>query len=90
MTALREMSRVLIPDGRVLISVWEGPTPYTTAMWDAVERHVGTDAAITLRKSRPREDPDALRQLMIQVGFRDVQIRGRTRTARLPAVADFV
>jgi SAM-dependent methyltransferase len=53
--ALREMIRVLVPNGRVLASVWEGPTPYATAMWNAVERHVGADAAATLRKSRAGE-----------------------------------
>ena len=70
--------------------MWEGPTPYTTAMWNAVERHVGTEAAATLRQSRAVEDPEALRQLMLQTGFQDAQIRPRTRTTRLPAVAEFV
>jgi SAM-dependent methyltransferase len=88
--ALREMSRVLSPGGRALVSVWEGPTPYTTAMFHAVDRHVGTEAAATLRRGRATEDPKALRELMIQAGFRDVHILNRTRTARLPAVADFV
>jgi ubiquinone/menaquinone biosynthesis C-methylase UbiE len=88
--AVREMCRVLIPGGRALVSIWEGPTPYTTAMWNAVERHVGPDAAATLRKSRTTEDPEALRLLMMQAGFRDARIRARTRTARLPDVADFV
>lgn len=88
--ALREMSRVLVPGGRALASVWEGPTPYTTAMWNAVERHVGPDAAASLRKGRLTEDPEALRQLMMQAGFRDAKIRKRTRTARLSDVADFV
>jgi hypothetical protein len=59
-------------------------------MWNAVERHIGTDIATTLRKSRSIEDPEALRRLMIQVGLRGVEIHHRTRTARLPAVADFV
>src|SRR5262245_40302612 len=54
---LREMSRVVRPGGRVLVSVWEGATPSTTAMWNAVERHIGTDTATTLRKSRSIEDP---------------------------------
>ena len=36
------------------------------------------------------EDPKALQDLMMQAGFRDVKIVCRTRTARLPAVADFI
>jgi SAM-dependent methyltransferase len=88
--ALREMRRVLVPGGRVLVSIWAGPTPYSVALWNAVERHVGPDAAATFRKSRVGQDPEVLRQLMAQTGFRDVQIRARTRTTRLPAVAEFV
>jgi hypothetical protein len=84
------MIRVLVPNGRVLASVWEGPTPYTTAMWNAVERHVGADAAATLRKSRAGENPKALQHLMMQAGFREVKIVPRTRTARIRAVGDFV
>ena len=43
-----------------------------------------------LRKSRAIEDPKALQDLMMQAGFRDVKIVCRTRTARLPAVDDFI
>jgi ubiquinone/menaquinone biosynthesis C-methylase UbiE len=88
--ALREMSRVLALGGRALVSVWDGPTPYTTAMFNAVDRHVGTEAAAILRRGRSIEDPEAIRELMSQAGFRDVQTLNRTRTARLPAVTDFV
>jgi hypothetical protein len=59
-------------------------------MWNAVERHVGADAAITLRKSRASDDPKALQDHMMQAGFRDVKIVCRTLTARLPAVSDFI
>lgn len=88
--ALREMKRVLVPRGRVLLSVWEGATPYNVAMAAAVERHVGPDAAATLRKSRTGPDLEAMRHLMEEAGFRAVQIRRRTLTTRLPAVAGFV
>jgi ubiquinone/menaquinone biosynthesis C-methylase UbiE len=88
--ALREMRRVLVPGGRVLLSVWQGPTPYTTATWNAAERHLGTDVATALRTGRPIEDPEPLRQLLVQVGFRDVDVHARARTGRLPAAGDFV
>ena len=87
---LREMKRVLVPGGRVLLSVWEGPTPYTVAMSAAVERHAGPEAATTLRGSRNCPDPESVRRLMEDAGFRDAQIRARTLMTRLPRIADFV
>ena len=50
--ALHEMRRVLVPGGRVLISIWaSSPTPYNVALWNAVERHIGPDAAATFRRA---------------------------------------
>jgi ubiquinone/menaquinone biosynthesis C-methylase UbiE len=87
---LHEMKRVLVPGGRVLLSVWEGPTPYDVAMSAAVERHAGPEAATSLRGSRNCPDPASVRHLMEDAGFRDAQIRARTLTRRLPRIADFV
>jgi ubiquinone/menaquinone biosynthesis C-methylase UbiE len=87
---LQELKRVLVPGGRVLLSVWDGQTPYTVAMADAVERHAGPEAATTLRKARACPDPETIRHLMEQTGFRDPKIRARTLTGRLPAIAGFV
>ena len=86
--ALSEMKRVLVPNGRVLL--WDGATPYGIAMAAAVERHVRAEAAATLRQSRTGPDSEAIRQLMAEAGFRNVQVRSRFLTMRLPAVADFV
>jgi ubiquinone/menaquinone biosynthesis C-methylase UbiE len=88
--ALSEMKRVLVAGGRVLLSVWDGPTPYGLAMAAAVERHVGAEAAATLRQTRMGPDAKTLRQLLVDAGFRDVQVRSRTLTTRLPAIAEFV
>ena len=74
---LQEFKRVLVPGGRVLLSVWEGDTPYTVAMAAAVERHAGLETATTLRKSRASPDPETLQYLMKQIGFRDTTIRAR-------------
>jgi ubiquinone/menaquinone biosynthesis C-methylase UbiE len=87
---LQEMKRVLVPGGRVLLSIWEGHTPYTSAMVGAVEKHVGLEPATTLRTSRACPDPETVRDLMMQAGFRDARTCARDLTRRLPAIAHFV
>lgn len=47
-------------------------------------------AATTGRKARSTEDPELLRQLMVQAGFHGVDTRRRARIATLPRVRDFV
>jgi ubiquinone/menaquinone biosynthesis C-methylase UbiE len=87
---LSEFRRVLVGGGRILLSVWEGETPYTRALSTAVERHAGAQAAATLRTSRICPNPDALQRLVSQAGFRDVHVRARTLHRRLPQIAHFV
>src|SRR2546423_849388 len=43
--ALREMHRVLVPGGRVALSVWKSDGPYHNAVAEALEHHVGIEAA---------------------------------------------
>jgi ubiquinone/menaquinone biosynthesis C-methylase UbiE len=87
---LSEFRRVLVGGGRILLSVWDGETPYTRALSTAVERHAGTQAAATLRTSRICPNPDPLQLLVAQAGFRDVRVRARTLHRRLPQIAHFV
>jgi ubiquinone/menaquinone biosynthesis C-methylase UbiE len=47
--ALREMHRVLVPGGRVLLSVWKSAGPDNIAVGEALERHVDSKAIRKLR-----------------------------------------
>jgi ubiquinone/menaquinone biosynthesis C-methylase UbiE len=87
---LQELKRVLVPGGRVLLSIWEGETPYSSAMAAAVEKHVGLEPATTLRKSRACPDPETVRDLMMQTGLRDARTCARDLMRHLPAIARFV
>ena len=87
---LQEVKRVLVPGGRVLLSIWEGETPYSSAMAAAVEKHVGLERATTLRTSRACPDPETVRSLMMQTGFRDARTCARDVTRRLPEITRFV
>jgi ubiquinone/menaquinone biosynthesis C-methylase UbiE len=89
--ALREMHRVLVPGGRVVLSVWEKAVdPYGRALWEAVERHVGPEAVMRLRASRLVPEPEELSQLLVDAGFREVHIRASRMTKRLPALETLV
>lgn len=88
--ALREMHRVLVPSGRVVLSVWKSAGPYNVAVADALEHHVGVEAATRFRASRIVPDAEALYRLLIEAGFPVVEIRPSTMTIRLPSLETFV
>lgn len=88
--ALREMHRVLVPGGRVLISVWKSAGPYNVAVGEALERHAGVETATKYRASRVVPNGEVLHRLLVDAGFRAVQIRPSAMTVRLPTLESFV
>ena len=88
--ALREMHRILVPGGRVLLSVWKSAGPYNIAVGDALERHVDTETAMKYRASRVVPDAEDLQRLLVEAGFRDVHIRPSAMTILLPPIEVFV
>lgn len=88
--ALREMHRVLVLGGRVLLSVWKSRGPYNLAVGEALERHVGVETATQFRASRVVPDAKALYRLLVEAGFRAVEIRPSAMTIRLLSLETFV
>lgn len=88
--AVREMHRVLVSSGRVVLSVWKSEGPYNVAVAEALEHHVGVEAATRFCASRVVPDGDALYRLLVDAGFRAVEIRPSTMTIRLPSLETFV
>jgi ubiquinone/menaquinone biosynthesis C-methylase UbiE len=88
--ALLEMHRVLVPRGRVILSVWKSAGPYNVAVADALAHHVGVEAATRFRASRVVPDAETLYRLLIEAGFPAVEIRPSTMTIRLPSLETFV
>ena len=85
--ALREMRRVLTPEGRLALCVWsriEG-SPGMAALAEALQRHVGAEAAANRRAPFALGDPVQLRTLLEDAGFRDVDLRTTVETAHFPS-----
>jgi ubiquinone/menaquinone biosynthesis C-methylase UbiE len=90
--ALREMRRVLVSDGRVALNVF-GPiehNPATHALADALDRHLGADASRAKRAEHALADPDRLRELVAQAGFRAIAIGTARKTVRFASPAAYV
>lgn len=83
--ALREMRRVLGPEGRLLLLVWRAlvHSPGFGAFAAALERHVSPAAGALMRAPFVFGDDQAeLRTLLTEAGFGTVRIRSDVRMAR--------
>ncbi len=88
--ALREMRRVLVPDGRVAISVWRTTGVYNTAVGNALRQHVGLEAASRFCASRHAPTSEELRDMVIEAGLRCVKLHVQRMVVRLPPPEAFV
>ena len=90
--ALREMHRVLVPDGRLGLMVWRGieHSPGFGVLAGALARHVSSEAAGVMRAPFSLGDADELRGLIDEARFRDIAIRPLSGTVRFPSAARFV
>jgi ubiquinone/menaquinone biosynthesis C-methylase UbiE len=88
--ALREMQRVLVRDGRLILNV-PGPTPRLfTTMGEALARHVGAEAAGFVNHVFSLHDTAEIQNLISGAGFHDVSVQSDTKPLRLPAPEEFL
>ncbi|MDZ5698734.1 class I SAM-dependent methyltransferase [Chelativorans sp. M5D2P16] len=88
--ALREMRRVLVSGGRVFITVPGPKPPMFAIMKDALASHIDPNAAFFADLVFSMHDAEELAELMRDAGFREIDVRARPKTLRLPAPADFL
>jgi ubiquinone/menaquinone biosynthesis C-methylase UbiE len=90
--ALQEMRRVLVPSGRVLLSVF-GPlahNPAPRALAEALERHLGAHASAIKRAEHDLDEPAELDVLMAGTGFAEVTIETTTKQIHFPSPREYV
>lgn len=88
--ALREMRRVLVPNGRALLNV-PGPMPdLFEVLADAMGRHVGAHAAGFVRHVFSLYETDEIQRLFEEAGFRDIDVRTEVKTLQLPPPREFL
>ncbi|WP_408960518.1 class I SAM-dependent methyltransferase [Natrinema sp. 74] len=90
--ALREMHRVLAPEGRLAVSVFR-PLSYNVGydkLAEALERHAGAEAGMMMRSPFRGHSRKELRALAEDAGFSDPVITIEISSVRYPSVEEFV
>ncbi|HEX7061537.1 MAG TPA: methyltransferase domain-containing protein [Woeseiaceae bacterium] len=87
--AARELRRAVDPGGVALVAVWRSARemPPYDELQRVAERHLGVE----IHDERYAfDDADALRRVLAEAGFRDVQVETLSLTHRFPDAAEFV
>jgi ubiquinone/menaquinone biosynthesis C-methylase UbiE len=88
--ALREVRRVLVPEGRFIFNV-PGPTPAVFQVADeAFGRYLGPQAAGFIRMVFSLHDPAQIREMLAAAGYRNISVDRKTKKIPLPAPEDFL
>ena len=90
--ALREAHRVLVPGGRIAVAVWRPieHNPAFVVFADALDHHVGAEAAAMMRAPFSGPDREQLRRLLVEASFSEVHIRIASILVRFPSPREFL
>ena len=90
--ALREMKRVLAPEGTLALSVW-GRTemcPHVIAICDVFSEFFGEDSTTIFKVASSLSNPEVLHNLVQDAGFSNIRIRSEVKIARHPSLAELL
>jgi ubiquinone/menaquinone biosynthesis C-methylase UbiE len=88
----KEMHRVLVPGGRLALSVWSsiGKCPGFQSLAVALGNHIGSEAAAFMQSPFSLANESDLRSLVEKAGFHDVKIQSATKRLIFPSPDEFV
>ena len=90
--SLLEMRRVLRPEGRLVVAVWDSlsRTPGYATLTALVERHLGTEAGVPVRAAFALGDVGLVWSLLEDACFSGVDVDAVETTTRFPSVEEWV
>jgi len=88
--ALTEMRRVLVQGGRLALNVPGKIPPLFAAIDKPLEQHIGAEPARFLRQVFALADPNRMRDLIGEAGFREIAVRAEGKTLPLPPPEEFL
>lgn len=92
LAALQEMYRVMVPSGRLAISVWRSldRCPFLAVLADVIGSYFGARLTAGFHASCSLSDREELRDLLSSTGFHGIRIRLEVRVARYPSLDEFL
>jgi ubiquinone/menaquinone biosynthesis C-methylase UbiE len=88
--ALAEFYRVLMPQGRIAISIWDGHSAYTEAICHAVEKFISPEIARIQRSQRITPSASDLTKQLSDAKFERVEIVRQQLNIKVPKPSEFV
>jgi ubiquinone/menaquinone biosynthesis C-methylase UbiE len=89
-SALREMRRVLAPEGRLAIATVGPTSPLFGSLEHALARHLKPEAAAFVQAVFSLYKPHELESLTSSAGFRNADVRSETLSLTLPEPREFL
>jgi ubiquinone/menaquinone biosynthesis C-methylase UbiE len=90
--ALREMKRVLVPQGTLALSVWGRAEmcPHVMVICDVFSEYFGEDSTTIFKVASSLSNHKVLQNLVQDAGFSNIRIRFEVKIARHPSLTDLL